>query len=78
MSSKIISKILMIGTGAALIIGYVLAGKKDAREKLTQHSEGLLNFLCDLVEKGKEKIKEYSENAADDIREGMLKRGPQA
>jgi|GEM_PF-6896907 len=71
MSTKLITGII-IGAGAALVIGYLLTDEGDElRNKIKKSGTGVLDFLCDAFDKGKKLVKEYSENAADDIKEGV-------
>ncbi|HKR04612.1 MAG TPA: YtxH domain-containing protein [Bacteroidia bacterium] len=60
--SKLITGVL-IGAGAALVMGYLLTDEKsEIRKKITESGGGVLDFLCNAFDKGKEVVKEYSED----------------
>jgi hypothetical protein len=59
---KIIAGIL-IGAGTALVIGYLLTDENsEIRKKVKESGGDVLDFLCNAFDKGKEAVKEYSED----------------
>lgn len=63
-NTKLITGIL-VGAGAAVVIGYLMTENgSEIRKKIKERGEGALDFLCDAFDKGKEIIKEYSEDTS--------------
>lgn len=70
MSTKLITGII-IGAGAALAIGYLMTDEgSEVREKIKKSAKDILDNLSETMNKGKEIVKEYSENGAENVREG--------
>ena len=69
MTTKLLTGIL-IGAGAAIAIGYLLTDENSTfRKTIKKAGAGALDYLCDALDKGKDMVKEYSADAAENIKE---------
>ena len=67
MSAKLITG-LIIGAGAALAIGYLMTDEgSEIRKKIQKTGGGLIDFLSDAFDKGKEFVKDNATDAAGKV-----------
>jgi hypothetical protein len=61
---------LVLATGVTLATIYLISGEEsETRKKFKKSGDDLLDFLCDVYEKGKEAVKGRAGEAMDSVKE---------